>query len=86
MDEFRNRYNHEHHHSALGLHTPAEVHYGLAAAKATDRADVLNAARAAHPELFSTPHAIPKILALPDAAWINKPTNHDDEQTCQPAA
>ncbi|MGP9613792.1 transposase, partial [Brachybacterium sp. AOP42-B2-9] len=40
VDEFRNRYNHEHHHSALGLHTPAEVHYGLAAAKATDRADV----------------------------------------------
>ena len=37
MDEFRDRYNHEHHHSGLGLHTPAEVHYGLAAAKAADR-------------------------------------------------
>lgn len=86
MDEFRDRYNHEHHHSGLGLHTPAEVHYGLAAAKAADRADVLNTARAAHPERFSTPDAVPKILALPDAAWINNPANRDDQQTYQPAA
>ena len=85
MDEFRDRYNHEHHHSGLGLHTPAEVHYGLAAAKAA-RADVLNTARAAHPERFSTPDAVPKILALPDAAWINNPANRDDQQTYQPAA
>ncbi len=27
-----------------------------------------------------------KILALPDAAWINKPNNQDDQQTYQPAA
>ncbi|MCT1999516.1 integrase core domain-containing protein, partial [Brachybacterium muris] len=86
MDEFRDRYNHEHHHSGLGLHTPAEVHYGLAAAKAADRAHVLNTARAAHPERFSTPDAVPKILALPDAAWINNPANRDDPQTYQPAA
>ena len=86
MDEFRDHYNHEHHHSGLGLHTPAEVHYGLAAAKAADRAHVLNTARAAHPERFSTPDAVPKILALPDAAWINNPANRDDQQTYQPAA
>lgn len=55
MDEFRDRYNHEHHHSFLGLHTPAEVHYGLAAAKAADRAYVLNPAQAIHPERFSPP-------------------------------
>lgn len=86
MDEFRDHYNHEHHHTGLGLHTPAEVHYGLAAAKAADRAHVLNTARAAHPERFSTPDAVPKILALPDAAWINNPANRDDPQTYQPAA
>lgn len=45
----------EHHHGGLGLHTPAEVHYDLAAAKAADRADVLNTTRSAHPERFSTP-------------------------------
>ena len=72
--------------TASGPHTPAEVHYGLAAAKAADRADVLNTARNAHPERFSTPTAVPKILTLPDAAWINKPANHDDQQAYQTAA
>lgn len=86
MDEFKDRYNHEHHHSGLGLHTPADVHYGLATAKAEDRAEVLTAARAAHPERFATQND-PKILALPDAAWINKPTDtHDDQTAYQPAA
>jgi len=44
----------------------------LAPAKATDRAATLANARAATPERFtsSTP---PKILQLPDAAWINPP-------------
>lgn len=86
MDEFRDRYNHEHHHGGLGLHTPAEVHYGLATAKAAQRAEVLATARAAHPERFGTTTAVPKVLALPEAAWINKPTDHDDQQTYQPAA
>lgn len=65
-------YNHQHRHTGIGLHTPADVHYGLAATKATDRAATLTLARAANPERFtsSTP---PKILQLPDAAWINPP-------------
>ncbi|MGP9605089.1 MULTISPECIES: IS3 family transposase [unclassified Brachybacterium] len=88
MDEFKDRYNHEHHHQGLGLHTPADVHYGLATAKATGRTDVLSAARAAHPERFGTNNT-PKILALPDAAWINKPTENkqtEDQATYEPAA
>jgi hypothetical protein len=32
MDSFVQFYNHEHHHSGIGLHTPADVHYGLSAA------------------------------------------------------
>lgn len=86
MDEFRDRYNHEHHHQGLGLHTPADVHYGLATTKAADRADVLHAARTAHPERFSTPDAVPKVLALPESAWINKPTDQEKPQAYQPAA
>ena len=86
MDEFRDNYNHGHHHTGLGLHTPAEVHYGLAAAKAAERAEVLAAARAAHPERFGAGNAAPKVLALPAAAWINKPTDQDDQQSYQPAA
>lgn len=88
MDEFKDRYNHEHHHQGIGLHTPADVHYGLATAKAIDRTDVLSAARAAHPERFGTDHT-PKFLALPDAAWINKPTENtesEDQATYEAAA
>ena len=32
LDEFVQHYNHEHHHTGIGLHTPADVHYGLAQA------------------------------------------------------
>ncbi|MFC5295961.1 MAG: IS3 family transposase [Brachybacterium tyrofermentans] len=77
LDEFVTWYNHEHRHQGLGLHTPADVHYGLATAKATERVRVLATARAAHPERFGTDHT-PKALALPEAAWINKP--HQQEQ------
>jgi putative transposase len=72
LDVFVQWYNHEHRHTGIGLHSPADVHYGLAAAKATDRAATLAVARAANPERFtsSTP---PKILHLPDSAWINPP-------------
>jgi putative transposase len=72
LDHFVQWYNHEHRHTGIGLHSPADVHYGLAAAKATDRAATLAIARGANPERFtsSTP---PKILHLPDSAWINPP-------------
>ena len=43
MDTFAQWYNHEHRHTGIGLHTPADVHYGLA----TDKADQRRAAR--HP-------------------------------------
>jgi len=45
-------YNDEHRHSGLGLHTAADVHYGLAEAVRDKRAGVLDAAYAAHPERF----------------------------------
>lgn len=72
MDEFVTAYNHEHHHTGIGLHTPADVHYGHASTVAADRSAALAAARTAHPERFTTSHD-PKILALPDSAWINRP-------------
>jgi hypothetical protein len=54
MASFVDGYNHEHRHSGIGLNTPADVHYGLAAAKAIQRAATLDAARARFPERFST--------------------------------
>jgi transposase InsO family protein len=85
MDTFVSWYNHEHHHKGVGLHTAADVHYGLAAAKAADRAQVLAAARATNPERF-TSNMPPKILALPEAAWINKPDDDNDQPPAEPAA
>jgi len=72
LDDFVQRYNHEHRHTGIGLHSPADVHYGLAATKATERAATLTIARAANPERF-TSSIPPKILHLPDSAWINPP-------------
>ncbi len=64
-------YNTEHHHVGLGLFTPHDVHYGLAAAKRERRALVLAGAFARHPERF--PHGRPQPKALPTAVWINPP-------------
>jgi putative transposase len=64
-------YNHQHHHASLGLHTPADVHFGRAALLQLERARVLQAAYAAHPERFVRQAPIPP--ALPGPAWINKP-------------
>ena len=75
MADFVEGYNHHHHHSGIGLNTPADVHYGLAAAKAADRAVVLTAARNRHPERFATTQD-PKILTIPTTAWINQPADN----------
>jgi hypothetical protein len=51
--------------------TPQDVHYGLAAQRLAERAAVLAAAYAVHPERF--PHGVPTPQTLPAAVWINKP-------------
>ena len=64
-------YNDEHRHSGIGFHTPADVHYGRAELVQAQRATVLDAAYAAHPERFVRKPPTPP--QLPTAAWINKP-------------
>ena len=64
-------YNHDHRHSGIGLMTPASVHYGRAEQIHDQRARVLAAAHAAHPERFV--HGLPQPPKLPTAAWINQP-------------
>ena len=85
MDTFANWYNHEHRHTGIGLHTPADVHFGLAADKAADRRTVLTEARARHPHRFGTTLA-PKILDLPDTVWINRPAEDTTQETDTTAA
>jgi len=65
-------YNTEHHHTGLGLLTPADVHFGRAAMRVAARAAVLTAAHAAHPERFV--RGLPHPPAVPNAVWINPPT------------
>ena len=72
MERFVEGYNHEHHHTGIGLHTPADVHYGHTRTVSAQRSAALTAARQAHPERFATSKD-PKILALPTDAWINQP-------------
>jgi putative transposase len=64
-------YNHDHRHSGIGLHTPADVHFGRAGDIRAARAEVLASAYDAHPERFARKH--PEPPALPEAVWINKP-------------
>lgn len=69
--DFFSWYNLQHRHSGIGFHTPADVHYRRAEAIRDERARVLDAAYAAHPERFvRRPPSPPE---LPNAAWINKP-------------
>jgi putative transposase len=64
-------YNHDHYHSALGLLTPASVHYGRAEFILTQRQQVLQAAYAAHPDRFVK--GLPVVPVPPQEVWINQP-------------
>jgi putative transposase len=68
-------YNHDHRHSGIGLHTPADLHHGRAAAVRRARAATLTAAYAAHPERFTT--SPPQPPGIPATAWINPPQHSE---------
>ena len=69
--QFFDWYNYQHHHTGLGLMTPAAVHFGQAQALLLQRQRVLHLAYAAHPERFVK--GLPEPPSLPDAVWINPP-------------
>ena len=64
-------YNFGHHHSALGLLTPADVHFGRAAEVLQQRQLVLQLAYDQHPERFV--RGCPQPQPLAEAVWINPP-------------
>jgi putative transposase len=66
-------YNDAHHHSGLRYLTPADVHYGRAAATLEVRHRTRLAAYANHPERFV--QGPPRLEILPHAVWINPPAN-----------
>jgi putative transposase len=69
--DFFDWYDYEHHHSGLGLLTPADVHYGRAPTVIQQRQQVLQAAYQKNPERFVK--GLPKPPELPEAVWINPP-------------
>jgi len=69
--EFFRWYNHEHHHSAIGLLTPADVHFGRAQSILDQRQQVLQAAYLKNPERFVQGRSTP--APVPAAVWINPP-------------
>ncbi len=69
-------YNNEHRHSSLALLTPADVHYGRAAERLQHRQLILDAAYKVHPERFV--EGRPKVQQLPDASFINRPSDDLD--------
>jgi putative transposase len=64
-------YNEEHKHSALGLLTPAVVHYGQTETVLRARQAVLDQAYAAHPERFVKGRPSP--TRPQSEVWINRP-------------
>lgn len=77
--QFIQWYNQHHHHSGLGLLTPAVVHHGETDAVRTQRQQVLDAAHAAHPERFV--RGAPHVADGPRAVWINPPLPQLDRPT-----
>jgi putative transposase len=69
-------YNDDHRHSGIGLHTPADVHYGRAEGIRHRRGVVLLDAYAEHPERFV--RKVPTAPAIPAVAWINQPEEVTD--------
>jgi len=69
--DFFQWYNYRHHHSALGLLTPADVHFGRGPAVLAQRQLVLAAAYQKNPQRFVKGQ--PVSFQLPSAVWINPP-------------
>jgi putative transposase len=84
MDTFVGWYNHEHRHSGIGLHTPADMFYDLAKDKDARRRIILAEARTRRRHRFATDTA-PKIINLPETTAIN-PLKPNEQETKTTAA
>lgn len=64
-------YNYEHHHTGIGLLTPADLHSGRAGQVLQQRQQVLEGAFEKNPERFVKGPS--RLQSLPSAVWINAP-------------
>lgn len=72
-------YNNEHHHSGIGLLTPADLHYGRAKEVIERRKEVMKKAFEKNPERFVS--GKPTIPEAPEAVWINPPKKKTEESS-----
>lgn len=77
--EFFRWYNHDHYHSGIGWHHPADVHYGLTDGIDQARAKVLVEAYDRHPNRFV--HRPPTPPTIPTNVWINQPLDEDHDSS-----
>jgi putative transposase len=70
-DRFFQWYNKEHYHSGIKLLTPHVLHYGQGEDCLQKRHVVIQKAFANNPERFV--NGAPKLIEVPEAAWINPP-------------
>ena len=75
-------YNNDHHHTALGLLTPAMVHLGQTTEILAQRQAILDSAYAQHPERFV--HGAPVPQTPPAEVWINPPPSKTQADTTNP--
>jgi putative transposase len=73
---FFTEYNHVHHHSGIGWHTPASVHFGTYQEIDRQREITLNRAYNQHLERFTRRPRSPQIRT---EAWINQPAKETPE-------
>ena len=73
-DDFVTWYNHDHHHAGIGLHTPADVHYGRHHPSAPTRSTPSPPPATAHPERFSTADRCPRSSTCPTPSGSTSPT------------
>ncbi len=70
-ESFVNWYNHEHHHTGIGLLTPADRHAGRGQAISRARQATLDQAFEEYPERFPGGRPVPPLV--PERVWINPP-------------
>ncbi len=71
-------YNYRHYHSALGLLTPAIVHFDQVRAVQAQRQKTLDNAYNHHPERFVK--GKPVVAKLPTSVWINPPKTAEETE------
>ena len=79
VDAFVKYYNNEHHHSSLKFPTPNQRHNGHSEGILAKRKEILEAARAEHPERWS---GSVQDCTIEQRVWLNPAKEKNKEKAC----